>query len=94
MEEEGGGVVVRAFDRERDCEGVEAVERMCEVGPSGEMTLFTDLLGDPVCRVRHSPAYLMLVPILASSSSSCVRVHFWVYFMYVRYDSFINICQR
>ncbi|XP_008792559.1 probable N-acetyltransferase HLS1 [Phoenix dactylifera] len=61
MEEEGGGIVVREFNRERDGEGVEAVERMCEVGPSGEMTLFTDLLGDPVCRVRHSPAYLMLV---------------------------------
>ncbi|XP_059624001.1 probable N-acetyltransferase HLS1 [Cornus florida] len=54
-------VVVREFDQERDCRGVEDVERRCEVGPSGKLSLFTDLLGDPICRVRNSPAYLMLV---------------------------------
>ncbi|KAL6013129.1 putative N-acetyltransferase hls1 [Asimina triloba] len=56
-----GGVVVREFDAERDCRGVEMVETRCEVGPSGKMSLFTDLMGDPICRVRHSPAFLMLV---------------------------------
>ncbi|XP_058081495.1 probable N-acetyltransferase HLS1 [Magnolia sinica] len=60
-EKDVGGVVVREFDAERDCYGVEMVERRCEVGPSGKMSLFTDLMGDPVCRVRHSPAFLMLV---------------------------------
>lgn len=60
--EEGVVVVMREYDAERDREGVEAVERMCEVGPSGgAMSLFTDLLGDPLCRVRHSPPFLMLV---------------------------------
>ncbi|XP_077233443.1 putative N-acetyltransferase HLS1 [Tasmannia lanceolata] len=54
-------IVVREFDKERDCVGVEMVERKCEVGPSGEMSLFTDLMGDPICRIRHSPAFLMLV---------------------------------
>ncbi|KAI5325205.1 hypothetical protein L3X38_034279 [Prunus dulcis] len=54
-------VVLREFDPSKDCEGVEEVERRCEVGPGGELSLFTDLLGDPICRVRHSPAYLMLV---------------------------------
>ncbi|XP_057493032.1 probable N-acetyltransferase HLS1 [Actinidia eriantha] len=54
-------VVVREFDGEKDCKGVEEVERRCEVGPSGKLSLFTDLLGDPICRVRHSPAFLMLV---------------------------------
>uniref|UniRef100_A0A0E0LGD8 N-acetyltransferase domain-containing protein n=1 Tax=Oryza punctata TaxID=4537 RepID=A0A0E0LGD8_ORYPU len=60
----GGGevVLVREFDGGRDRPGVEQVERACEVGPSGgKLCLFTDLLGDPLCRVRHSPAYLMLV---------------------------------
>ncbi|KAL5988184.1 putative N-acetyltransferase hls1 [Asimina triloba] len=56
-----GAVVVREFDAERDCSGVERVERRCEVGPSGKLSLYTDLMGDPICRVRHSPAYLMLV---------------------------------
>lgn len=54
-------VVVREFDGGKDCGAVEEVERKCEVGPSGEMSLYTDLLGDPICRVRNSPLYLMLV---------------------------------
>lgn len=54
-------VVVREYDTEKDCRRVEEVERRCEVGPSGKLSLYTDLLGDPVCRVRNSPAYLMLV---------------------------------
>ncbi|XP_057957474.1 probable N-acetyltransferase HLS1 [Malania oleifera] len=61
MGEEGGVVVVREFDSLTDCPGVEDVEQRCEVGPSGKLALFTDLLGDPICRVRHSPAFLMLV---------------------------------
>lgn len=53
---------VREFDGDRHRAGVERVEGACEVGPScGKLCLFTDLLGDPLCRVRHSPAYLMLV---------------------------------
>lgn len=56
-------VVVRAYDAARDRVGVEEVERACEVGCSGggKMCLFTDLLGDPLCRIRHSPDSLMLV---------------------------------
>lgn len=54
-------IVVREFDPNKDLLGVEDVERRCEVGPSGELSLFTDLLGDPICRVRNSPAFLMLV---------------------------------
>lgn len=54
-------LVVREFDPEKDCKGVEEAERRCEVGSGGKLSLYTDLLGDPICRVRHSPAYLMLV---------------------------------
>ena len=61
-------VVVRAYDDNdaRDHAGVEEVERACEVGcmsGGGKMCLFTDLLGDPLCRIRHSPDSLMLVRI-------------------------------
>ncbi|KAL6880493.1 hypothetical protein ACP4OV_012058 [Aristida adscensionis] len=64
-EEDGGGgggeaVGVREFDGGRDRAAVERLERACEVG-GGKVRLFTDLLGDPLCRVRHSPAFLMLV---------------------------------
>ncbi|GJN24279.1 hypothetical protein PR202_gb12012 [Eleusine coracana subsp. coracana] len=68
-EPDGGGaaavsVLVREYDGDRDLAAVERLEQACEVGPSSggkKMCLFTDLLGDPLCRVRHSPAYLMLV---------------------------------
>ncbi|GAA0171482.1 acyltransferase [Lithospermum erythrorhizon] len=60
--EDGGEVfVVREFDAAKDSSDVEEVERKCEVGPSGKLCLFTDLLGDPLCRIRNSPAFLMLV---------------------------------
>lgn len=54
-------VNVREFDPNKDRESVEAVEKICEVGPSGKLSLFTDLHGDPICRVRNSPTFLMLV---------------------------------
>lgn len=54
-------MVVREYERERDSKEVEEVERRCEVGPSSNISIFTDLLGDPLCRIRHSPAFLMLV---------------------------------
>lgn len=61
MGEENHEIVVREFDHKKDLLGVEDVERRCEVGPSGKLSLFTDLLGDPICRVRNSPAFNMLV---------------------------------
>ncbi|KAJ3669847.1 hypothetical protein LUZ60_010171 [Juncus effusus] len=67
---EDSSVMVRNFDPERDSERVESVERMCEVGPSGKISLFTDLLGDPLCRIRNSPSFLMLV---AEETSGPVR---------------------
>ncbi|KAH0467941.1 hypothetical protein IEQ34_002974 [Dendrobium chrysotoxum] len=54
-------VVVREYEAEKDRSGAEAVDRMCDVSPSGGVSLFMDHLGDPVCRVRNSPAFLMLV---------------------------------
>ncbi|XP_014520288.1 probable N-acetyltransferase HLS1 [Vigna radiata var. radiata] len=66
-------VSVREFDPDRDRERVEAVERICEVGPSGKLSLFTDMLGDPICRVRHSPAFLMLVAEIGEEVVGMIR---------------------
>ena len=60
MEAEGV-IVVRELDLKKDLLEVEDLERRCEVGNSGKISLFTDLHGDPISRVRHSPAFLMLV---------------------------------
>ncbi|KAI3713010.1 hypothetical protein L1987_71580 [Smallanthus sonchifolius] len=60
-------VTVREYDHKTDRERVEQVESSCEVGPNGELSLYTDLLGDPICRVRNSPAYIMLVAELVTN---------------------------
>ncbi|WCJ31385.1 Acyl-CoA N-acyltransferases (NAT) superfamily protein [Euphorbia peplus] len=66
-------ISIREFDSGRDGIGVEEVERRCEVGPSGKLSLFTDLMGDPICRVRHSPAFLMLVAELGDEIVGMIR---------------------
>ncbi|CAN6297676.1 unnamed protein product [Urochloa humidicola] len=68
-------VVVREYDAARDRRGVEAVEHACEVGSCcGKMCLFTDLLGDPLCRIRHSPAFLMLVAETATGPNNSTEI--------------------
>ncbi|CAM0871648.1 unnamed protein product [Alopecurus aequalis] len=54
-------VDIRKYDPSRDRAATEAVDGECEVGSPGGMSLHADLLGDPVARIRNSPAYLMLV---------------------------------
>ena len=57
-------VVIRSYDRERDRERFEKLERNCEFK--------TDVLGDPLCRIRNSPTYEMLVILpLAKVSLLC-----------------------
>lgn len=54
-------VVVREYDGERHKIEVEKMERLCEVGQGGKPSLVTDLMGDPICRIRHFPIHVMLV---------------------------------
>ncbi|CAN1190754.1 Probable N-acetyltransferase HLS1 [Linum perenne] len=54
-------VVVRLFDGERDTAEVEEMERRCEIGQNGKPSLVTDLMGDPIGRVRHFPLHVMMV---------------------------------
>lgn len=56
-----GEVITRSYDRQIDRARVEDLERRCEVGPAERVFLFTDTLGDPICRIRNSPMYKMLV---------------------------------
>ncbi|CAK9322446.1 unnamed protein product [Citrullus colocynthis] len=60
-EENSNLVVVREYCEERDKVSVEKMERQCDVGQKGKPSIFTDLLGDPICRVRHFPLHVMLV---------------------------------
>ncbi|KAI8544188.1 hypothetical protein RHMOL_Rhmol08G0276500 [Rhododendron molle] len=54
-------VVVREYDEERDKAGVEELERRCEIGQRGKPSMVTDLLGDPIGRVRNCCLRVMLV---------------------------------
>ncbi|EOA34550.1 hypothetical protein CARUB_v10022096mg [Capsella rubella] len=57
-------VVVREYEEERDKHDVEEMERKCEETGNhqhGKPVMVSDLLGDPVCRVRHFPSHTMLV---------------------------------
>ncbi|KAJ4978799.1 hypothetical protein NE237_009579 [Protea cynaroides] len=54
-------VKIRSYDSRIDRERVEEFERRCEVGPAESVFLFTDTMGDPICRIRNSPQYKMLV---------------------------------
>ncbi|XP_031271858.1 probable N-acetyltransferase HLS1 [Pistacia vera] len=56
-----GELTIRSYDGQIDRAGVEDLERRCEVGPTERVFLFTDTLGDPICRIRNSPIYKMLV---------------------------------
>lgn len=74
-------ISIREFDEAADLKAVEDMERSCDVGPSTSgntsnnkkknsgVSLYVDQLGDPLCRVRHSPEHIMLVdlPILLPS---------------------------
>ncbi|KAI4318248.1 hypothetical protein L6164_026036 [Bauhinia variegata] len=53
--------IIRSYEGESDRAQVEDLERRCEVGPAESIFLFTDTMGDPICRIRNSPMYKMLV---------------------------------
>ncbi|KAJ4969977.1 hypothetical protein NE237_003076 [Protea cynaroides] len=54
-------IKIRSFNYEIDRRRIEDFEQKCEVGTSKRVFLFTDTMGDPICRIRNSPQYKMLV---------------------------------
>ncbi|KAF5208074.1 Acyl-CoA N-acyltransferases (NAT) superfamily protein [Thalictrum thalictroides] len=54
-------IKIRSYVRQIDRIRIEDLERRCAVGMSKNTFLFTDTMGDPICRIRHSPLYNMLV---------------------------------
>ncbi|XP_028766433.1 probable N-acetyltransferase HLS1-like, partial [Neltuma alba] len=54
-------VVIREYEEDRHKLEIEKMETLCEVGQGENMSLVTDLMGDPICRIRHFPVHIMLV---------------------------------
>lgn len=53
-------VTVRKYT-DADVAQLAALDKRCEMGAAGSESLAFDLLGDPLCRVRHLPTFHMLV---------------------------------
>eukprot|EP00256_Glycine_max_P009250 XP_003519260.2 probable N-acetyltransferase HLS1 [Glycine max] len=49
---------IRSYECQFDRAQVEDLERRCKVGPSESVL---DTMGDPMCRIRNCPMYIMLV---------------------------------
>lgn len=54
-------VLIKEYDENKHKLGVEQIETICEVGQGEHMSLVTDLMGDPLCRIRQFPLHMMLV---------------------------------
>ena len=83
-----GELIIRSYDAQSDRARVEDLERRCEVGPAERAFLFTDTLGDPICRIRNSPIYKMLVP-LFSFLFSLVILSFPSFVLYLTPDHYL-----
>lgn len=54
-------VLIREFNEERDIEVVGKLEKNCEIGSNKGVSFFTNMMGDPLCRIRFYAVHVMLV---------------------------------
>ncbi|PIA61054.1 hypothetical protein AQUCO_00300520v1 [Aquilegia coerulea] len=54
-------VLIREFNEDRDIEAVEKFEKNCETGSRKGVSIFTNMMGDPMCRIRLYPTHIMLI---------------------------------
>lgn len=62
-------VLIREIDEDRDLEVVEKLERSCEIGSRRGYSILTNMMGDPLCRVRLYSVHVMLVAELVRDGS-------------------------
>ncbi|KOM33432.1 hypothetical protein LR48_Vigan01g298800 [Vigna angularis] len=58
---------IREFDEGRDVKVVGKLERKCEIGTKKGVSIFTNMMGDPLSRIRLYPLHVMLVAELLES---------------------------
>uniref|UniRef100_A0A0D9Y0D3 N-acetyltransferase domain-containing protein n=1 Tax=Leersia perrieri TaxID=77586 RepID=A0A0D9Y0D3_9ORYZ len=64
-------VLIREYDQERDLEAIEKLERSCEIGTGKGFAIVTNMMGDPLCRIRLFPLHIMLE--LVGVARGCVK---------------------
>lgn len=55
------GLLIREFDEDRDVKVVGKLEKNCEIGTKKGVSIFTNMMGDPLSRIRFYPLHVMLV---------------------------------
>ncbi|XP_024360635.1 probable N-acetyltransferase HLS1 [Physcomitrium patens] len=65
-------IIIRKYN-EFDVKQLAAFDKRVEMGPAGSESLTFDWLGDPLCRVRHLPAFHMLVAEIGGEIVGVIR---------------------
>ncbi|EEF43085.1 probable N-acetyltransferase HLS1-like [Ricinus communis] len=54
-------ILIREYNEDRDIKVVGKLEKNCEIRSNKEVSIFTHMMGDPLCRIRFYPVHIMLV---------------------------------
>ncbi|KAA8527371.1 hypothetical protein F0562_034914 [Nyssa sinensis] len=57
----GNKILIREFNEDRDTEVVMKLEKNCEIGSKEGISIFTNIMDNPLCRIRLYPVHVMLV---------------------------------
>ncbi|KAJ9181806.1 hypothetical protein P3X46_005860 [Hevea brasiliensis] len=60
-------VLIREYNEDTDVKVVGKLEKNCEIGSNKEVSIFTNMMGDPLCRIRFYPVHVMLVAELSEN---------------------------
>lgn len=57
----GRKVLIREYNEDKDVKMVRKLERNCEIGTKKVVSILTNMMGDPLSRIRFFPLHVMLV---------------------------------
>ncbi|TKY72499.1 N-acetyltransferase HLS [Spatholobus suberectus] len=63
----GSKVLIREYNENKDVKMVRKLERNCEIGTKKVVSILTNMMGDPLSRIRFFPLHVMLVAELLES---------------------------
>ncbi|KAK7387996.1 hypothetical protein VNO78_22795 [Psophocarpus tetragonolobus] len=84
-------LLIREFDEDRDVKVVGKLERNCEIGTKKGVSIFTNMMGDPLSRIRFYPLHVMLVAELLESKELVGVVRGCIKSMHTPSESLLKI---
>ena len=79
-------ILIREFNEAKDVEVVGKLEKNCEIGSKNGVALFTNMITDPLSRIRFYAAHVMLVGLFffLSWATAYIYMQFlFVIFVYI-----------